>query len=81
MPDEVFLLDDREVVITRSWQVHCDGDGILGHPREFITLEPRGEAVCKYCGRRFLHVSTPAAEEARRSVQPVAPPLASAGGR
>ena len=40
--------------------------GNLGHPTEFITLEKGGEAICKYCGRRFVHTSAAAAAELRR---------------
>lgn len=71
--DEVFLLNDRDVVITGDRHVRCDGgQGPLGHPREFMTLEHGGEAVCKYCGRRFVHRSSPAAEVVRRTGQPLA---------
>lgn len=71
MADRVYLLDEREVVLTQAWAVRCDGNGLLGHPVEFITLAPRGEAVCKYCGRRFVHESSPAAELVRTKGQPV----------
>ncbi len=69
MADETYLVDDREVVITRSWAVRCDGNGLLGHPVEYITLAPKGEAVCKYCGRRFVHASNPLAERVRAEGQ------------
>ena len=56
--EEVLLVDDREVVLTDAMHVRCDGgSGALGHPMEFITLERTGEAICKYCGRRYVHVS------------------------
>jgi uncharacterized Zn-finger protein len=71
MPDRIYLLDEREVVLTQAWAVRCDGNGLLGHPVEFITLAPRGEAVCKYCGRRFVHVSSPVAETVRTRGQPL----------
>jgi uncharacterized Zn-finger protein len=71
MPDQIYLLDEREVVLTQAWAVRCDGNGLLGHPVEFITLAPRGEAVCKYCGRRFVHVSSPVAETVRARGQPL----------
>ena len=55
--EEVLLVDDREVVITDAMHVRCDGgNGPLGHPVEFITLERDGQAICKYCGRRYVHV-------------------------
>lgn len=72
MADQVFLVDDREVVLTTARQVRCDGDGPLGHPREFMTLESTEEVVCKYCGRRFVRVDGPAAEIVRRRGQPLA---------
>ncbi len=81
MPEERFYVDDREVILTSAWEVRCDGDGLLGHPREFITLAPRGEAVCKYCGRRFVHTSTALAETVRRTGQPAAPTAAPERGR
>lgn len=72
MADEVFLVHDREVVLTDKLRVQCDGgQGPLGHPREFMTLERNGEVTCKYCGRRFVHRSSPAAETIRREGQPV----------
>lgn len=74
MGDEILLVDDREVVITSDLRVRCDGgQGPLGHPREFMTLERGGEVTCKYCGRRFVHRSSPAAEAVRRAGQPLAP--------
>ncbi len=44
-----------ETVETAARRVACDGDGVLGHPRIFLTLED-GEVECPYCGRRFVHV-------------------------
>ncbi|HFD16036.1 MAG TPA: zinc-finger domain-containing protein [Rhodospirillales bacterium] len=71
--EEHFLLDGEEVVITPRLEVSCDGGGgALGHPVEFLTLEKGGEAVCKYCDRRFVHVSRPEVEEIRRRGQPFA---------
>ncbi|MCL6606777.1 MAG: zinc-finger domain-containing protein [Geminicoccaceae bacterium] len=66
MADETYFVNDREIVITRAWAVRCDGNGLLGHPVEYITLAPAGTAVCKYCGRRFVHASHPEAERVRR---------------
>ena len=41
--EEVLLVDDREVVITDAMHVRCDGgNGALGHPMEFMTLEKAG---------------------------------------
>jgi uncharacterized Zn-finger protein len=56
--DAFFLVDGREVVLTHDLHVRCDGgNGPLGHPIEFMTVERGGEVVCKYCGRRYLHDS------------------------
>jgi uncharacterized Zn-finger protein len=64
--DAFFLVDGREVVLTRDLHVRCDGgNGPLGHPVEFLTLERGGAAVCKYCGRRYLHDSHPEAAAVR----------------
>ncbi len=68
--DEHFLLDGEEVVITPRLEVRCDGGGTLGHPVEFITLAKDGQAVCKYCDRRFVHLSHPEVEEVRRRGRP-----------
>ena len=66
--DETLFVDGRETVLTRAVHVRCDGgNGPLGHPVEYMTLERGGEVVCKYCGRRYLHVGHPAAEAARRA--------------
>ena len=48
-----------ETEITDKWRVPCDGgEGALGHPRVWIQI-PRdtGEAVCKYCDKKFIHQS------------------------
>ena len=45
--EDFLLVDDREVVLTDAMHVRYDrGDGPLGHPREFMTLETDGEATC-----------------------------------
>lgn len=56
--EEVYLVAGEEVVITERMQVQCDGgNGALGHPIEYLTLEKGLQAVCKYCDRRFVHKS------------------------
>ena len=71
--EEWLLVDEREVVITPSMYVTCDGGGHpLGHPREFITLEKDAEAICKYCGRHFVHTSNPEVETLRARSRPYA---------
>ncbi len=75
--EDFFLVNDREVVITRAWHVACDGGGgALGHPVEYITLARGGQAVCKYCGRRYLHATHPEAAAVRAEGQPYAPSAA-----
>ena len=53
--------------------VRCDGgSGALGHPVEFMTLEKDGQTVCKYCGRRYVHVGHPEVELLRGRSRPFA---------
>lgn len=71
--DAFYLVDDREVVLTSRLHVRCDGgNGPLGHPVEYLTLEKGGEVVCKYCGRRYIHVGAPAAATIRERGTPQA---------
>jgi uncharacterized Zn-finger protein len=74
--EEVLLVNNREVVITDAMFVRCDGgNGPLGHPMEYMTLERDGSTICKYCGRRYLHVTH---EEAQRLLGESRPPAAAA---
>jgi uncharacterized Zn-finger protein len=43
-----------EIVQVNQRRVACDGDGPLGHPRVFLTLDDAGSVDCPYCGRRFV---------------------------
>lgn len=55
--EEFLLVDNREVVLTDAVDVRCDGgNGLLGHPVEFLTLARDEEVVCGYCGRRYVHI-------------------------
>jgi len=64
---EVYLLDGEEIVITDQMQVQCDGGGgALGHPVEYLTLVKGGQATCKYCDRRYVHISNPACVDIRK---------------
>ena len=71
--EEVLLIDDREVVITDAMHVRCDGgSGALGHPVEFMTLEKDDQTVCKYCGRRYVHIGHHEVELLRGRSRPFA---------
>ena len=71
--EEFLLVDDREVVITSAMYVRCDGgNGPLGHPMEYMTLEKDGQTICKYCGRRYVHAGSPLSEELRGRSKPFA---------
>ena len=44
-----------EIIEVESVHVACDGgDGPLGHPRVFLTIEKNGCIDCPYCGRRYI---------------------------
>ncbi|MBM1220292.1 zinc-finger domain-containing protein [Ponticoccus sp. SC2-23] len=47
----------EEVVST--WRVSCDGgEGALGHPRVWMSVDPTyGWVDCGYCDKRFIHES------------------------
>ena len=46
-PEIVYIADD---------QVACDGgDGEIGHPRVYLTVDKRSHSVdCGYCDRRYI---------------------------
>lgn len=62
---ELYLVSGEEIAITDGMKPICDGGGPLGHPREFLTLEDGGETVCKYCDRRYVHVSHASVDKIR----------------
>ena len=44
-----------EIIEVDSVNVACDGgDGALGHPRVFLTIEKEDRIDCPYCGRRYV---------------------------
>ncbi len=44
-----------ETVVVDREDVSCDGgDGALGHPRVYLTLERGGRVECPYCDRLFV---------------------------
>jgi uncharacterized Zn-finger protein len=68
--EEIYLVEGEEVVITGHMHVKCDGgNGPLGHPIEYLTLERGGQAVCKYCDRRYVHKSHADCTEIRATGQ------------
>ena len=72
--EEWLMVDDREVIITPVMYVRCDGGkGASGHPVEFMTLELGGEAICKYCGRRFVLTTHPEVDDLRERGEPTRP--------
>ena len=46
-------MEPTETVYVTEMVVACDG-GKLGHPRVFLNLTSRGEAICPYCSRHFI---------------------------
>ena len=65
--EEIYLVEGEEVVITGQMHVKCDGgNGPLGHPIEYLTLEKGGQTTCKYCDRRYVHKSHPSCAEIRK---------------
>ncbi len=46
-----------ETRIVDAWRIACDGgEGALGHPRVWLSLDPATGAVeCPYCDARFVH--------------------------
>jgi uncharacterized Zn-finger protein len=63
---EAYLIAAEEIVITDRMHVQCDGGGgALGHPVEYLTLIKGGQAVCKYCDRRYVHKTHPDCVEIR----------------
>tara|TARA_B100001123_G_scaffold447145_1_gene603810 strand:- start:241 stop:417 length:177 start_codon:yes stop_codon:yes gene_type:complete len=44
-----------EIVEVDTVQIACDGgNGPLGHPRVYLTIERAGQIDCPYCGRRYV---------------------------
>lgn len=45
-----------EVIEIDKDRVGCDGgNGALGHPLVYLTVDASGKVDCPYCGRRFIH--------------------------
>ncbi len=47
-------IDPPEVIEVEDLDVHCDGGGVLGHPRVYLSLANDGRVECPYCDRLFL---------------------------
>lgn len=47
--------EPAEVLEVEQVRIGCDGgDGPLGHPMVYLTMERDGKIDCPYCGRRFV---------------------------
>ena len=44
-----------EVIETDKDRVGCDGgEGALGHPLVYLTMDASDKVDCPYCGRRYV---------------------------
>jgi uncharacterized Zn-finger protein len=44
-----------EIVEVTTSRVACDGGGALGHPRVWLSIDPRtGFVECGYCDRKYV---------------------------
>lgn len=44
-----------ETIKTKDHRVACDGgEGALGHPRVYLTLDKDGKIDCPYCDRQYI---------------------------
>jgi len=50
------LINEVPPITVDARVVACEGgmDPALGHPIEYISLDGRSPAVCKYCGLRYV---------------------------
>lgn len=46
--------DAPEIVQSDSTKVICDGNGLGGHPRVYLTMGAGDGVDCPYCDRRFV---------------------------
>ncbi|MDX2027142.1 MAG: zinc-finger domain-containing protein [Alphaproteobacteria bacterium] len=43
-----------ETIVVEKEKAYCDGgNGPLGHPRVYLTMNKEGYVDCPYCGRRY----------------------------
>lgn len=49
-------MDPPEVEMVTTTRISCDGGGgALGHPRVWLSIDPRiGFVECGYCDKRFV---------------------------
>ncbi|MEI6987384.1 MAG: zinc-finger domain-containing protein [Rhodospirillaceae bacterium] len=43
-----------ETITVDTLATVCDGDGALGHPRVYLSVDNSVGVVCPYCSRRFV---------------------------
>lgn len=54
----------QEKEVIKKNTVACDGgEGALGHPRVWLTMDSEGKIKCPYCDKLFLLEGSPAANE------------------
>jgi uncharacterized Zn-finger protein len=52
-----------ETIHVKGATVACDGgDGDLGHPRVYLSLQPDGRVECPYCDRLYIQDGPAAAD-------------------
>lgn len=52
----------QEKEVIKKNTVACDGgEGALGHPRVWLTMDSEGKIECPYCDKLFLLEGSPAA--------------------
>ena len=58
-------IEAPETEVVTSWRVACDGgEGALGHPRVWLSLDREsGEVEWGYCDKKFVHASVAAKSE------------------
>ncbi len=60
MPENIMqknttTIREPETKVVHTHRVSCDGgDGAGGHPKVFMDMGQADEAVCKYCGKKFV---------------------------
>lgn len=49
-------IDTPEIETVTTTRICCDGgEGALGHPRVYLTIDPEtGMVECPYCDKRFV---------------------------